>query len=316
MSLRIAFVIMLAWLFSTELASAQSCGFTMTDINFGSVNLSVGGIASTSGTFTAICTGTPGSTITICPNIGDGTSGSNSGNPRLMGNGPRSIPFNLYQPSGQIWGSYVWPYAPLPPTLSLTLNGSGNGSLTHNMNAQITGTLALAPAGVYQSVYNGPHTLIDYGYAPAHNCKVVSTRAARAPFTVSAINNNSCNISATPMSFGTRTDLNSAQIASNQISITCTNGVKYNVGLSNGSNGGTGPTRRLMANAGSGQKISYGIYQNAGFGQAWGSTAGADMIAGTATGLTQIYNAYGQIPVQATPAGGSYADTVVITLSY
>jgi spore coat protein U-like protein len=316
MFMRSVFAVVMSYFLMSASASAQSCSFTMTDINFGSVNLSVGGTASTSGTLTANCTGTPGSTITICPNIGDGTGGSNSGNPRRMGNGPRSIPYNLYQPSGQVWGSYVWPYAPLPPIVSLTLNGSGNGSTTQNMSAQITGTLALAPAGVYQSVYNGPHTLIDYGYAPAHNCGVVSTRAARAPFTVSAINNNSCNISATPMSFGTRTDLNSAQIASNQISITCTSGVKYNVGLSNGSNGGTGPTRRLMANAGSAQKISYGIYQNAGFNQPWGSTAGADMIAGTATGLTQVYNAYGQIPVQATPPGGSYADTVVITLNY
>lgn len=316
MFVRLVFVIVMAWLFSAGSASAQSCGFTMTDINFGSVNLSVGGTASTSGTFTAICTGTPNSTITICPNIGDGTSGSNSGNPRLMGKGSWSVPFNLYQPSGQIWGSYVWPYAPLPPIFSLTLNGSGNGSLTQNMTAQIAGTLSLAPAGVYHSAYNGQQTLIDYGYAPAQNCKVVSTRAARAPFTVSAINNNSCNISATPMSFGTRTDLNSAQIASNQISITCTNGVKYNVGLSNGTNGGTSPVNRFLSNAGSGQKISYGIYQNAGLNQAWGSTAGTNMIAGTATGLTQVYNAYGQIPVQATPAGGSYADTVVITLNY
>ena len=316
MSVRLVFVILIAWLFSAGSTFAQSCSFTMTDINFGSVNLSVGGTPLTSGTFTAICTGTPNSTIAICPNIGDGTGGSNSGNPRLMGNGPRSLPYNLYQPSGQIWGSYVWPYAPLPPILSLTLNGSGNGSLTQSMSAQITGTLALAPAGVYRSVYNGKNTLIDYGYAPAQNCKVVSTRAARAPFTVSAINNNSCNISATPMSFGTRTDLNSAQIASNQISITCTNGVKYNVGLSNGTNGGTSPIKRFLSNAGSGQKISYGIYQNAGLNQPWGSTAGADMIAGTATGLTQVYNAYGQIPVQATPPGGSYADTVVITLNY
>ena len=316
MLVRLCLFFSIGLFFSAGSLFAQSCSFSMTDINFGSVNLSVGGAPSTSGTFTANCAGLPGNTITICPNIGDGTSGSNSGNPRLMGNGPRTVPFNLYQPSGQIWGSYVWPFAPLPPTLSLTLNGSGNGSLTQVVGAQITGTLSLAPAGVYQSVYNGPHTLIDYGYAPAQNCKVVSTRAARAPFTVSAVNNNSCNISATPMSFGTRTNLNSAQVSSNQISITCTNGVKYSVGLSNGTNGGTSPINRLMGNPVSGQKIAYGIYQNAGLTQAWGSTAGADMISSTATGLTQIYNAYGQIPVQATPPGGSYADTVVITLNY
>ena len=297
-------------------ANAQSCNFTITDINFGSVNLSVGGASTTSGTLTANCTGTPNSTITICPNIGEGTGGSTAGNPRLLANGPRTVPYNFFQPSGQIWGSYVWPYAPLPPVLSLLLNGSGTGALSQTINAQLTGTFALAPAGLYQSVYSGPHTLIDYGYAPGQSCKVVSARATRAPFTVSALNNNSCNISATPMNFGSRTDLNAAQISGNQISITCTNGVKYSVGLSNGSNGGTSPTNRFMSNAATGQKISYGIFQNASLTQQGGLAAGADMISGTATGLTQVYNAYGQIPVQVTPIGGAYTDTVVITLNY
>jgi spore coat protein U-like protein len=316
MLVRLFFILVsLAWL-NVGAALSQSCNFSMTDINFGSVNLSVGGTPTTAGTFSASCTGTPGSTITICPNIGDGTGGSTSGNPRLLGNGPRTVPYNLYQPSGQIWGSYVWPYAPLPPILSLPLNSTGSGSLSQTINAQITGTLALAPAGTYQSVYSAGHTLFDYGYAPAQTCTVPSTRAARVAFTVRATNNNSCNISTTPLSFGTRSSLNSAQTANNQISITCTNGVKYTVGLSNGSNGGTSPVNRLLANPATGQKISYGLYQNAGLSQQWGSTVGSDTAAGTATGLTQVYNVYGQIPVQATPPGGSYADVVVITLSY
>ena len=316
MPLRTLIISCIALLFFSVSADAQSCNFTITDINFGSINVSVGGAPSTTGTFTANCTGAPNSTITICPNIGEGTGGSTSGSPRLLTNGPRSLPFNLFQTSGPIWGSYVWPYAPRPPILSLTLNGSGSGALTETINAQLTGILALASAGMHQSVYSAQHTLIDYGYAPTQSCAVVSARAARAPFRVSAMNNNSCNISTTSMSFGTRTDLNSVQTASNQISVTCTNGVKYSLGLSNGSNGGTSPSNRFVANAASSQKIIYGIYQNSSLTQQWGSTAGADVISGTATGLTQVYNAYGQIPVQLTPLGGSYSDTVVITLTY
>lgn len=316
MPLRFFLVLWVSVLFGSISAHAQSCNFSMTDINFGSINASVGGAPSTSGTFTANCTGAPNSTVTICPNIGDGTGGSTSGSPRLITNGPRSLPFNLFQTSGPIWGSYVWPYAPRPPILSLTLNGAGSGTLTQTINAQMTGILALAPAGLYQSVYASQHTLIDYGYSPTQTCTVVSVRAARAPFTVSALNNNSCNISTTPMSFGTRTSLSTAQTASNQISVTCTSGVRYSLGLSNGSNGGTSPTNRFMANAASSQKISYGIYQNSNLTQQWGTTSGADVVSGTATGLTQVYNAYGQIPIQSTPLGGSYADTVVITLTY
>ena len=316
MPVRFFLMMWTAIVLNANVALAQSCTFSITDIDFGSVNLSVGGTPSTAGTFTASCTGAPNSTITICPNIGDGTGGSNSGNPRLLGNGPRTVPYNLYQPSGQIWGSYVWPYAPLAPILTLPLNGAGSGGLSQTINAQITGTLALAPAGLYQSVYSAGHTLIDYGYAPAQTCNVVSTRAARVPFIVRALNNNSCNISTTPMNFGARTSLSSALTANNQISVTCTTGVKYTVGLSNGSNGGTSPINRFLANPATGQKITYGIYQNAALTQQWGSTVGSNTIAGTATGLTQAYNAYGQIPTQSTPAGGSYTDTVVITLSY
>lgn len=316
MSLRLFLISFVMMFFVTHLANAQSCNFTMTDIDFGSVNLGLGGAPSTTGTFTANCTGTPNSTITICPNIGDGTGGSTSGNPRLLANGPRNVSYNLYQSSGSIWGSYVWPYAPRPPTLTLTLNALGAGAMTQTIAAQLTDILSLAPSGIYQSFYTGEHALIDYGYAPTQLCTAVSPRAASAPFTVLAHNNNSCNISTTSMSFGTRTDLNSAQTASNQISVTCTNGVKYSLSLNNGSNGGTSPSKRFMVNAASGQKIIYGIYQNSGLTQQWGSTAGADVISGTATGLTQVYSAYGQIPIQSTPLGGSYADTVVITLTY
>lgn len=316
MSLRLFLISFVMMFFVTHLANAQSCNFTMTDIDFGSVNLGLGGAPSTTGTFTANCTGTPNSTITICPNIGDGTGGSTSGNPRLLANGPRNVSYNLYQSSGSIWGSYVWPYAPRPPTLTLTLNALGAGAMTQTIAAQLTDILSLAPSGIYQSFYTGEHALIDYGYAPTQLCTAVSPRAASAPFTVLAHNNNSCNISTTSMSFGTRTDLNSAQTASNQISVTCTNGVKYSLSLNNGSNGGTSPSKRFMVNAASGQKIIYGIYQNSGLTQQWGSTAGADVISGTATGLTQVYSVYGQIPIQSTPLGGSYADTVVITLTY
>ncbi|MDE2445080.1 MAG: spore coat protein U domain-containing protein [Alphaproteobacteria bacterium] len=310
----LAFIVVL--IAGASSAFGQSCNFTMTGINFGSVNLGVAGAPTTSGTFSATCTGAPNSTITICPNIGDGTGSSLAGNPRYLVNGARNVSYNLYQPSGAIWGSFVWPYAPRAPLLSLTLNAAGSGSLSQTINAQLTSIVALAPAGVYSSVYSGSHTLIDYGYAPGQSCASVSARATRAPFTVTANNNNSCNISTTPMSFGTNANLTTTKTSSNQISVTCTNGVRYTLGLGYGANGGTSPTNRFMVNPGNGQKIIYGIYQNSSMTLPWGITSGSDVVSGTATGLTQSYTAYGQIPVQATPNGGAYSDTVVITLTY
>jgi spore coat protein U-like protein len=110
--------------------------------------------------------------------------------------------------------------------------------------------------------------------------------------------------------------LSTAQSASNQIGITCTNGVKYSVGLSLGTNGGTDPLNRLMANPATGQKIRYAIYQNATKTMGWGNSPGVDTQAGTGTGLTQNLAAYGQLPAQTTPSSGSYSDIVVVTVNY
>ena len=297
-------------------AFAQSCNFSITNINFGSLNLGLGGTPPTSGTMSANCTGRPNATITICPNLGEGTGGTSNGSPRFMKFGNNTVPYDLYQPNGQVWGSYIWPYAPRPPILSLVLDSSGNGTLSQVIDAAITGTASASAPGSYSSLYNPGHTLFDYGYAPGQSCTVQSARVARPSFTVSAVNVASCNISATTMSFGILANLNTEQTASNQIGITCTRGVKYAVGLSLGVNAGSSTLARNMANPGTGQKIQYGIYQNSAKSQAWGNALGIDTEAGTGTGLTQNLSAFGVIPAQPTPSSGTYLDVVVVTVNY
>jgi len=316
MHVRLLVAVSLYVALAPHVALGQSCNFNISNFNFGNLNLGLGGTPPTSGSFTAQCAGKPNATITICPNLGDGTGGSNSGTPRLMKFGTSTVPYNFYQPNGQVWGSYVWPYAPRPPILSLTLDSAGNGSLSQAIDAAITGLASTSVAGTYTSVYSAGHTLIDYGYAPGHSCAVQSTRAARPAFTVSAQNNASCNIAATTMSFGTVGALTTAQSAANKIGITCTNGVKYSVGLSFGINGGTSPTNRFMANPASGQKITYAMYQDANQTQGWGNTPGVDTQAGSGTGLTQNLAAFGVLPPQATPSPGTYSDIVVVTVNY
>jgi spore coat protein U-like protein len=312
---RLLLAIALAFIIQHTSASAQVCNFTITSINFGNVNMAPGGTAPTSGTLTATCSGKPGATITICPNIGDGTGGSNNGSPRLMKNGTASIPYDLLQPNGQVWGSYVWPYAARPPVLSTTLNRLGTGTLTQTIQAQISGSIASAPTGHYLSSYTTIHTLLDYGYAPAQSCNVVSTRAAQANFIVQAQDTATCNLSATAMNFGTLAGLTTAQATSNQIGITCTIGAAYTISLDNGINGGTGPSNRYMVSA-TNQKLSYGIFKDAAHVQAWGSTTGSNTQAGTGNGTTQNITAYALLPAQGNPMAGTYSDTVVVTVNY
>jgi len=301
---------------AVKVASAQVCSFGITNINFGNINLGPGGTPSTSGTLTATCVGTPGATITICPNLGDGTGASNSGTPRLLKNGTASIPYDFLQSNGQVWGSYVWPYAPRPPIFALTLGAGGSGTLSQTIQATISGSIAGAPTGTYSSSYVGGHTLLDYGYAPAQSCTTQSPRRVQAGFTVQAQVTSTCIVAVTAMNFGTLAGLTTAQATSNQIGITCTNSAPYTVALSNGVNGGTGPTNRKMASPGVTPNLTYGIYKDAAHLQPWGSTAGTDTLSGTGNGTAQNYTAYAYMPAQGNPNPGVYQDTVVVTVNY
>ena len=64
------------------------------------------------------------------------------------------------------------------------------------------------------------------------------------------------------------------------------------------------------------EQITYGLYQDSGRTQPWGDSVGTNTAAGTGSGLTQTFTVYGRVPAQNTPSPGTYADTVVVTVSY
>jgi spore coat protein U-like protein len=49
---------------------------------------------------------------------------------------------------------------------------------------------------------------------------------------------------------------------------------------------------------------------------AWESTTGTNTAAGTGTGSGQALTIYGRVPVQTTPAQGTYTDTIIGTITY
>ncbi|MBM3520873.1 MAG: spore coat U domain-containing protein, partial [Alphaproteobacteria bacterium] len=211
---------------------------------------------------------------------------------------------------------YHWAYSPRPPILSLTLNGSGTGSTCATVYAALSATQPALTGTNYSSSFNGTQVTIDYGYAPSHSCSTLFGRATRAGFTVSMTNAKACNILTSELNFGTLTSLSTAHTATTTIGVTCTSGLAYNIGLSNGSGGGTGPTARRMTNPSTSQYVTYGTYRNAGYTLPWGATIGTNTVASSGTGLTQNFTAYGQIPAQAQPPTGQYRDTIVVTVSY
>lgn len=139
---------------------------------------------------------------------------------------------------------------------------------------------------------------------------------ATANLTVKIIITNECKV-ATPadLDFGSRGVLDQNFDATTTISVTCTTGQTYNVGLG----AGTGPsptvTARKMKNGT--DIVAYGLYKTAAraAGDNWGDT-GTDRMAGTGTGAAQSLTVYGRVPPQTTPPANTYTDTVAITVTY
>ncbi|MEY2776943.1 MAG: hypothetical protein RLY30_1041 [Pseudomonadota bacterium] len=120
----------------------------------------------------------------------------------------------------------------------------------------------------------------------------------------------SCAINATNLSFSSMpTGTTSTSDASTDISVSCSQGTPYQIGLSQGNNFSGG--RRL---ASGGSFVNYELYSDPSRSNAWTST---QVVSFTGNGSAQSHTIFGRIPAgQSVPTTGSYADTIVATISY
>ena len=132
-------------------------------------------------------------------------------------------------------------------------------------------------------------------------------------FTVSATVQATCTISPGNLSFGTYAT--TADAANSTITVQCTNGTTYNVGLNAGQATGATVTTRSMAGPG-GAQLNYGLFSDPGHTTNWGNTIGTDTVAGTGNGNTQSLTVYGLVPASQFVAPGSYSDTVTASITY
>lgn len=299
-------------------AAAQSCTFTMPDLNFGDIDLTTNVAFTTTASFQASCTGIAGRTVRVCPNFGAGSGGvAAGGNPRYMLSGVNQLSYNIYRNTAMtnVWGSRFWGQPPTPPTVNVVLNAAGVGTRSFTARGRIPAGQTTKPAGVYQSSFSGGNTLIAYAYSTVGNCAAIgASNATQVPFTVRARNTGTCSVSATTLDFGKHGVLDSSVDAASQITVTCTTGAAYNIGLDGGTTGAVDPTQRKMSLGAT--RITYGIYRDALRTQPWGSTIGTNTATGTGTGAATIFSVYGRTPAQVTPAPGIYTDTIVVTVTY
>lgn len=145
------------------------------------------------------------------------------------------------------------------------------------------------------------------------DASLAATAVTTMPITITIT--AGCQISAAPLNFGTAAGLFAAVNANTTLTVTCTNTTPYKIGLDAGGNTGATTTIRKMKAAGA-DLINYRLYQDSGLTTNFGNTVNTDTVAGTGTGSSQSIIVYGQVPTQASPAPGTYTDTVNVTLTY
>lgn len=144
-----------------------------------------------------------------------------------------------------------------------------------------------------------------------------ATTTGSLPVSATVINN--CLIgTVVPVAFGNYDPTSpTANIAGQgTIPVTCTLGDSYTIGLGPGTfSGAAVTTRRMTGTTPAG--LAYSLNQDVARTINWGNTPGTDTPAAvTGTGSSISVNVYGKINAGQAVAAGSYADTVVITVTF
>ena len=144
----------------------------------------------------------------------------------------------------------------------------------------------------------------------------VFAATATTTFQVTADVQATCTVSATAMPFGDYTVVGKVEFGINgDITVVCSNGLNYAIGLNAGLGPGATVTTRAMIGPGS-AALSYGLFQDAGFAVNWGNTPGTDTVSRTGNGGPQHIVVFGVIPLGQFVAPGLYADTITATITF
>jgi len=140
-----------------------------------------------------------------------------------------------------------------------------------------------------------------------------------ASLAVSASITNACTISTTPLAFGLYVSGpgNVAKDGTGTVTTTCTTGASNTVTLGQGANiaGGSTDAVPLRQMADGTNRLAYSLYQDAGRTTVWGNTTPTG-VTGTGTGSAVQLTVFGQIPAGQSKPAGTYADTVVATVTF
>ena len=299
--------------------------------SFSPIALTIPGISTVSGAAytatantTITCTGLPVGEVRVCLQIGTGSAMDPASlTTRYMTNGSYGLQYNVFTDAGYstIWGTYSTQTAGYtdvvltqPNVAVLLFNGTGTLPLYFKIPASQT-TL---PVGTYNASLTASTnaTYVQWLLNISHACNTtIEASLGTVPITITGSVVADCRINTTNIGFGNNGLLNTVLSANGSISVQCTNGSPYTIALDKGSTP-TGTLTDRQMKSGS-NVVHYQLYKEAAFANVWGdSTSGTALVSGTGTGNSQTWTVYAKVPIQTTPAVGTYTDTITATVSF
>ena len=151
----------------------------------------------------------------------------------------------------------------------------------------------------------------------AGNEQAAQAATTTTTFQVTATVNSACIVSATNLVFGVYAPSAAAHDDTSTISVTCTKGTAYDVGLDAGVAAGATVTTRQMKHATLADLINYSLFSDASRTVNWGNTVSTDTVhVASATGSAESHTVYGRIATGQYVTAGNYADTITVTVTY
>lgn len=303
-------------------------------VNFGTITSANANNASITGTLNYSCTNTGDTAgyVAVCLAVDGGEYNNTDVNGRYLqrsgsgNNNQRRLNFTMRLPGGTLWS-----------TRGRSGSEYNSGLLTIGANSTVTGSEVIsfsmktgnnnATQGAYTNNFgNGNHTALTFRASESSsglNCATGSQGEDRFPFTVQAALQPSCIITATSnVNLGSYS-ANSTNITgsnSSAITVHCTNGSSYYIGLqpSNNNTNGAGVMSGLTGS--NTDKIPYQLRSTAGInGTIWGNTATSTTVgngvAGFGIGSPKSHEVFVTVP-SADFKPDNYSDTVTIKVNY
>lgn len=302
-------LVSLATIFLHGAPARAACSVSAQALPFGALPVTALQGATIAGTLTLNCPpGLPASHVGLCVKIANSAAG------RTMKNAAgQSISYGLYHDASH---SIPWGDASETVFVSAPYDTNSGAIVQQPIYAKILSSAAGLSKGPYSDAVSAQALVAgDGGYDGAANvCYGAFGSTAPVMFEATTNVQPSCAVSASDLTFPDGLSPTRDVSTAAQLTIACTGGALYEVGLSAGNGVGATIAARKMTGP-NGETILYSLYKDASNKQVWGDLSGFTST-GSGDGGAQTLRVYGLAPRQPTPTPGRYADVINVVVSY